>query len=105
MRRGALAEVSETPQAMRDGCAHCILCGFLVAAPEACLLHGEACPRYDLRQVEDVAFVVRALGEFGHELPLAPESLDYVLETAEMLYEAKQWSGHELLLRCQEGLG
>ena len=96
--------VSETPQVMRDGCAHCILCGFLVAAPAVCLLHGEVCPRHDLRAVEDVAFVVRALGELGRELPLDPEEMDYVLATAQMLYAVKRLSGHELLLRCQEGL-
>jgi hypothetical protein len=94
------ADVTTGDYETTEGCAHCIVCGVLVAAPEVCAIHGTDCPTFALELTETLVMVVNAMHEAGVPWPLDDDQFAAVWETSEMLHEAKAWSAHELMARC-----
>ena len=123
-RAGLPTHVSDTPYRLEQACAHCIVCGILVATPEDCAVHGNSCvnhldgcppgsacylspvdcPRYDREFTDTAVMVVAALHAGGLPWPMTDAGMTALLETSRMLEDGGLWSGHELFQRCREAL-
>lgn len=90
------AELVSRP-VIASSCAHCVWCGTLVAAPERCRLHDEACPQFNGLVTHHAIVAVARLKQLYRVRAMTPRGWAYFESAAQVLYDSGRLTAAELV--------